>query len=447
LKKNFLILFTFYIIFFIPGLVGATVRLPGLYHNPDWLVDEELSQVCSEWNKNFHKCLPPRGGYNKITENQKIINSWGYKARPIEEIKDLIPGPQYNMFSNPEIWGTIRINETEWESAKPRGAMWEEFMAQTEKNKKQVYLDENNWLRGYSYGIPFPVIDEKDPKAAVKAIWNYTKRYQDNDRVIPMDGITKDANGHTRHNVMLNMRLQMSGRTRDDNATLNGIYIDNPKNLEFVYSCPYVAPYNLRGTICLYYRYNDSERDDDMWVYIPSIRRVRRMSTAQHQDRCPGGFDFTWDNTEGFEGHVTRFNWTYLGRKILLIPILGRAHTYSDTKGYISGNDQFYQRRNCHIVKATYKNPINMTEMILFLDPVLYGACYSYDLDLKGQIWIVQTITQARCNNWFYALYDGCTTDILRKHSTRMQFSFSGSQDYRIEDLSMDKLKKVFLSR
>jgi len=28
-----------------------------------------------------------------------------------------------------------------------------------------------------------------------------------------------------------------------------------------------------------------------------------------------------------------------------------------------------------------------------------------------------------------------------------MQLSFSGSQDYRIEDLSMDKLKKVFLSR
>jgi len=46
--------------------------------------------------------------------NQKIINSWGYKSKPIAEIKDLLPEMWYNMCSNTETWGDIRINETKY---------------------------------------------------------------------------------------------------------------------------------------------------------------------------------------------------------------------------------------------------------------------------------------------------------------------------------------------
>ena len=446
-KNFFLFLFVFFIFMGFQEILHASFRVPGLISDPNWLVDEEIAQICPGFNEGFIKCRPPRGGYNELTENQRILNSWGYKAKSFEEIKDLLPAPHYNMYINPDVWGTFRINETSWEVVKPRGPLWDKFLAQTKKNIKTCYLDEDGWLRNYNYGTPFPEIDENDPHIALKLCWNYFKRYQDNDRLVGIDLTTKDRKGGERHNLVMNRRLLFNARVRDCPMTDNGLYKPNTHNLDFIYASPYVAPYNLRGTICLYYRYDDPKRDDDMWIYIPSIRRVRRMSTAQHQDRLPGGLDWTWDNTEGFEGNVIRFNWTYLGRKELLIPIIGHAHSYHNPKGHLNSNDQFYQRRNCYIIKASYKEPINMTDLILYLDPILYAACYSIDLDMKGREWIVQLITQGRDNSWFYSMYNDYAIDILRQHSTRAEFSYSGAEDFVLNDLTMDNLKKIYLSR
>ena len=425
----------------------AGFRIQGLPQDPDWLVDEEIAQAIQGWNQGFMKCDPPQGGYNDITEHQKVLGSWGYKARPIKEIKDLLPKTQFNLYSHPEIWGTFRINETAWEPIKPRGAMWEKYMARTEKNKTTVYLDEKGWLKNYKYGIPFPILDDNDPKIANKLIWNYLKRYQDNDRYVRINITTKDRRGHERHNLIVNRRLQFSGRVRDDENTNDGLYKPNPKNYDFIYASPYLEPYNLRGTIPLFYRYNDPDKDDAMWIYIPSIRRIRRMSTTQHQDRYPGGIDWTWDNTEGFEGHVVRFNWFYLGRKELLIPSSTHSHAYYNPNGHCNGMDQYYQRRNVYIIKASYKNPINMTDIILWLDPLFFSACYSVDLDMKGRDWIVQLICQGRDKNWFYTMYNDSAIDILRRHSTRAMFAYAGYENFSENDISMHQLKKVFLSR
>jgi len=78
------------------------------------------------------------------------------------------------------------------------------------------------------------------------------------------------------------------------------------------------------------------------------------------------------------------------------MPVMGHAHTYWDPTSYLNSNDQYYQRRNVHVVKAAYKNPINMNSIILYLDPLLFATCYSVDTDVKGRDWIIQLITQGR---------------------------------------------------
>jgi len=415
--------------------------------DPAWLVDKEISRVCNGWNEGFIKCASPRGGYNDITENQKILNSWGYKARNMEEIKGLLPEVFYTLFSHPELWGTFRINETSWEKVKPRGTIWNKFITQSEKNKGLVYLDDKNWLREYKYGIPFPDLDENDPEIAIKLIWNFFKRYKDNDRIVRMDVATRDKRGNQKHRLIINSRLQMNGRVKEDAVTIDGLYQPNPNNYDFIYATPFISPYNLRGVIPLYYRYNDPDVDDDMWLYLPQFRRVRRMSTSQHQDRLPGGVDWTYDNTEGFEGHVARFNYTYMGRRELLIPVIGHSHCYFNPDGMMNGVDQYYQRRNTYVLKISYKEPIIMTDIILYLDPLLYSACYSIDMDLKGRTWLIQLVTQGRNKDWFYTMYDDFVIDILERHGTRALFAFSGSVGYKVNDLSMTNLKKIYLSR
>ena len=448
MKRNFThLLLIICLLFGIQASAYAGFRVPGLIPDPNWMVDEEIAEEAPGWNQGYIKCRRPYGGENLITENQKILNSWGYKAKSFEEIKDLMPEPHYNMYMQPEVWGTFRINETAWDPVKPIGPMWDKFMAQTKKNKKECYLDEKNWLRGYKYGIPFPDLAENDPKIGVKLVWNYFKRYQDNDREVDMLISVINRKGHIRQNLLLNRRLLMNARVRDDNVTVDGLYKPNPKNLEFIYATPYISPYNLRGTLPLYFRYDDPDKTDDMWIYIPSIRRVRRMSTNQHQDRLPGGVEWTWDNTEGFEGNVTRFDFVYLGRKLMLSPTVSHTHSYYNKAGHINSNDHYYQKRNLYVVKCVYKNPINMTSIVLYLDPLLYAAGYSVDQDMKGRDWIIQLVTQGRCKRWFYSMYNDFAIDILTKHSTRACFSYSGSGIFRANQMTMDSLKKEFLSR
>jgi len=88
-----------------------------------------------------------------------------------------------------------------------------------------------------------------------------------------------------------------------------------------------------------------------------------------------------------------------------------------------------------------------MTEIILYLDPALFAACYSVDKDMRGRDWIVQNCTQAKDNHWFYALHNIYAIDVLRKHVSRAQMASSQSEDCTVEGLSIKSLKKEYLSR
>ncbi len=441
---NILTIFFFLICF---SGVAMALTLPNLPRDPDWLFNEEISKAIPGWDRGYVKCEAPKGGYNKIVDNQKIIDSWGYKAKPIEEIKDLLPEPIYNIISHPEVWGTFRINETLYEDAAPRGPMWEKWMKASKRNIKQVTLSKKGWLSNYENGVPFPVIDTKnDPQAGLKIIWNFHKRFQGDDRFVRMNFTTRNRRGSVKHHLLLNQRLRMNGRNHSEDP----VYKPNPQNYDYLYAIQYLEPYQLRGTFPLFYRYNDPDKGDDMWIYIPSIRRVRRMSTAQHQDRIPGGMDWTWDNGEGFEGNVTHFNWSYIGRKVLLTPALAYSQpTWNQSKtGHLGGMDQYYQRRNCYIIKASYKTPINMTDLILYIDPELYCCCWSYDLDLKGRIWIVQGINNGRDKDWYYTMYNDWAFDVLVGHTTNALFAYSGNNEgFTPEYVTIQNYKRMYLAR
>ena len=61
------------------------------------------------------------------------------------------------------------------------------------------------------------------------------------------------------------------------------------------------APFDARGIMLLSYRYKstdearDKAKNDDTWVYVPTLRRVRRISSAQRTDAV-AGTDFTFDD-------------------------------------------------------------------------------------------------------------------------------------------------------
>ena len=63
------------------------------------------------------------------------------------------------------------------------------------------------------------------------------------------------------------------------------------------------SPADIRGTAYLNFDWDDTERDDDSWLYLPALQRVKRLATGDKSDSFLGS-DFTYADINGFE-----FNW------------------------------------------------------------------------------------------------------------------------------------------
>ncbi len=57
----------------------------------------------------------------------------------------------------------------------------------------------------------------------------------------------------------------------------------------------YLAPKNIKDTAFLTYDYPEADKDDDQWLYLPAMRKVRRISASDRGDYFLGT-DFTYED-------------------------------------------------------------------------------------------------------------------------------------------------------
>jgi outer membrane lipoprotein-sorting protein len=57
----------------------------------------------------------------------------------------------------------------------------------------------------------------------------------------------------------------------------------------------YKAPSNVRGTGFLIWDYPESDKEDDQWLYLPALRKVRRIPASDRGDYFLGT-DFTYED-------------------------------------------------------------------------------------------------------------------------------------------------------
>jgi hypothetical protein len=345
--------------------------------------------------------------------DQKIINAWGYKAKPIEEIKDLLPNQYYEICSNPESWGDIRINETEFipQEEWPGNHIKLRDEA-TKKYKGQAYVDEHGHIRNHSAGFPFP--GSTNPQ---EIIWNYMKSRNYGEALYAQfyTAVT-DRKGHTRYSIAEQNYMWWKGRLYgDQKPNLE----PNPNNYDKFQAMGFWAPYDLIGTIILTYRYDDPLKEDAQWMYIPALRRVRRMAVSQRWDKLPGGQDITYDGAQGFEGKPTNYEFEYLGKKQLLC-----GHNSTDRLMEIKGKpggggcDQTYQRINCVMLQFVPKIVSSVSKGVLFLDPETYNCYYAEYYDKRARPYLCYA-------HQYVVRKDGCVgimgflvSDIQRTHSS-----------------------------
>ena len=81
----------------------------------------------------------------------------------------------------------------------------------------------------------------------------------------------------------------------------------------------YRKPTNVKGTSFLTFDYQDAKKDDDQWLYLPALRKVRRISASDRGDYFLGT-DFTYEDMK-LEGKldVTDLDFTVLNAETLNI--------------------------------------------------------------------------------------------------------------------------------
>ena len=206
------------------------------------------------------------------------------------------------------------------------------YQEATEKFSSQVKLKEDKTLEGYVAGRPFPQVDFDDPTAATKLMYNFERtHYFTDDLALHLfdadtGQLVVDQEGQQRYNVERHFvldwlrALQFSGRLHIDPKPEIVPNKDSAFRKAGLY--PVLEPFDLKGIGGINYRYLDPLRQDDLWLYLPSLRRVRRLSSAQRSEALFGQ-DIDVDSYGGYAGQIPWFDWKFLGKKPMLASLHG----------------------------------------------------------------------------------------------------------------------------
>ncbi len=268
------------------------------------------------------------------------------------------------------------------------------FVAATEKYASQVELsDDGTHLLNHVAGMPFPTIDPDDPMIATKLMFNFNAAiaHDDSDiRNFDCDTGTVGSGGASvnveRHFLIDHIRrLYFVERTEiEPKPTMPNK--DKVRFKEALY--PLIEPFDLKGVGFTFNRYLDHTRHDDTWLYLPQLRRVRRLSSAQRSDALFGQ-DTDSDSYEGYQGNVAWMEWTYLGEKT----VLGTFHAeHLPVKWHPPSGDfmhhDVWEPRDVWVIEGVSKLPqYAYGKRVIYLDKEVHRIPFTDIYDHAGELW------------------------------------------------------------
>ncbi|HSP96334.1 MAG TPA: DUF1329 domain-containing protein [Candidatus Dormibacteraeota bacterium] len=266
----------------------------------------------------------------------------------------------------------------------------------TEKYSGQVKLSaDGRTIENHVGGLPFPNIDPNDPNVALKIMFNYEyKPYVTDDQDLRnFDADTGTVSDKPldveRHYILDHLRtLFYTGRLYVDPKP---VLLPNSDGVRAKQSLhPILEPFDLKGVGLTGIRYLDPDRQDDTWLYLPTLRRVRRLSSAQRSDALFGQ-DTDVDSYGGYAGQIPWFTWKFLGSK----KILGTFHAEKFPVEYCPGGADFvycdnWEPRDVWVLEGVAKQAqYAYGKRVLFIDKETYYISYSDIYDKAGQLWKV----------------------------------------------------------
>lgn len=258
-------------------------------------------------------------------------------------------------------------------------------------NKQECRVD------GWGAGEPFPNIDVKDPQAAEKLIWNWHlgQLLGDVSQVPLFTQLLIDGkNGIHASPVAEFTRYRMKGRLTGD-STVEGDGSERGRQLLY-----FKSPSDMKGVGTFTAMY-DSEKVNDVWAYIPAVRRVRRLSGGAWMDPV-GSSDQLQDDLDIFNARPCWYpEYKLLGKRWILAVANSKTGLWKpdgktfvekypvleETPPYWNMNNNNFEPREVYVIEATTPSAHPYSKKVMYMDVKFPRFYYAEAYDRKGEFW------------------------------------------------------------
>ena len=315
--------------------------------------------------------------------------------------KDLEKYPGLKELMWPDLYKRIKPggpphagNIPEFEIIPTRQYYWALPIAKaTKQNEGKTKLTEDGYLipETWEAGYPFPKPSGK--LEAQQIMCNVEKRYLSfgNNFCIlnpRPTGYTKDLRMDFDGQAFV-YTLGLAGRVMEPYGWFDKRAKDRGEFKTYLFG--FTAPRDVAGVVQSALFYLDPRKTDQLMIYLPSMRRVRKMSATDSQDPVMGQ-DVIWDDTEGWNQKLSPTRYPYKFEVIQEREYLVPAPTldgaeYWTSKGLELRNVRM-ERRPIYVVKLTQLDPNYVYKYrIFYIDKETFNYYYIENYDQKGRLY------------------------------------------------------------
>lgn len=154
----------------------------------------------------------------------------------------------------------------------------------------------------------------------------------------------------------------------------------------------FFEPYDSKGVISMNIIYRDQAALPDAYVYVPVLRRVRRLSSSQRADAIQGS-DLTAGDVDTFADPLGMWDFKLLGTETLLVNQNGSPSSAGMLDKSVQLVANYYpspyaavEFRQVHIIEATPRYSTIYSKKVLYVDSQTYRPALGEFYDRQGQL-------------------------------------------------------------
>lgn len=251
------------------------------------------------------------------------------------------------------------------------------------------FLSQETWLGGY----PFPRPAGTNDIRAKQIMYNVEKRYLSWGRNFYLNGFLK---GYSKNlTIDIDVRYSVNHLSLAGRACMPPYgYFDGraeKRNEVRGFIMSFQAPRDIAGTAQGALYYLDDDKADQLMVYVPSLRRIRKLSSTDSQDPIMG-MDQIYDDNEGWMQKLSPTRYPYefelLEEREFLVPVatVDGSEYISSERAELHGLK--FERRPIYVVKLTQQDPNYVySYRIFYIDQETFNFYHNEYYDQKGRLY------------------------------------------------------------